>query len=76
MVLDNDLILSGLSDKIILSCQPSFISKIYKTMDGIDVVIFDKNSSGSMEYNKNFTDNDMNIIYKYDINHYKKIQPF
>lgn len=77
MVLENNLILSGLSDKIILNCKPIYIKKIYKTInDSQNVILYDSNMSGTPETNKYFTDNDMKIIYNFDINHINKLQKF
>jgi hypothetical protein len=73
MVLENDVILSGLSDKIILSCQPNYIKKIYKTMFDNNITIYDVNSGGSMVCNENFSDNDVKIVYKFDINPINKL---
>jgi hypothetical protein len=77
MLLENDVILSGLTDEIILNCKPEFIKKIYKTIDDKpDIVIYDKYSSGTMETNENFSDNDIKIMYKFDVNEINKLQKF
>lgn len=77
IVLENNLILGGLSDKIILNIKPNYIKKIYKTiLDGdkyTNVTLYDIDSSGSMLCNEHFTDNDINIMYKFDINPINKL---
>ena len=77
MVLENDVILSGLSDKIILNCNPSYIKKIYKTInDDHSIILYNSNSGGTMETNEYFTEEDIKIVYKFDINTINKFQKF
>lgn len=72
MVLENNVILSGLSDNIILNCKSSYIKKIYKTIVSNklqkDIILYDVDLSGSVLCDENFTDNDLKIVYKFDIN--------
>ncbi len=75
MVLDNGVILSGLNQDIILSCKPTYIKEIYKMKDNNKISIYNADSPGSMICNENFNDDDIKIVYKFDINSINKI-PF
>ncbi len=73
MVLENDLVLSGLTDKIILSSNTNYIKKIFKTMNDRYVTIYDSNSPGSMICNEDFSDNDIKMVHKFDVNLINKL---
>ncbi len=75
MVLENDLVLSGLTDKIILNSNTNYIKKIFKTINDKCIMIYDSNSPGSMICNEYFSDSDIKMVHKFDVNSINKL-PF
>ncbi len=73
MILENNLILSGLTEEIILNCNPYYIKEIFKMNDNKKIVIYNIDSPGSMICNEHFNDNDIKIVYKFDVNSINKI---
>jgi hypothetical protein len=71
--LENDVILTGLTDDIILGTTTDYIKEIYKIIDDKKVMIYELNSPGSKICNEDFNDNDIKIVHKFDVNSINKI---
>jgi len=73
MILENDVILSGLSVEIILNCKPEYIKTIYRMHENKKIILFDTKPIVNLTEVKEANANDLKIYYKFICVNFSKI---